>query len=327
MVLVLTRKDIESLISMGDAINLMEEVLFEIFNGTAFSTFRPFLEIPEKNGGVLLNVGYLKKMGGLGVKIASSFPNNRERNLPTVSSIIVLNNPETGIPEVIMEAGYLTALKTGAVGGVAVKYLSRHDSDTVAIIGAGQQSKAQLLAITHVRNIKKVNVFSRTLASSRLFVEEMQKLLNYVEFVIASSSKEAIKEADIIVTATTSKNPVINGEDLCWGAHINGIGSFTPDAAEIDTISFSKAKRVFVDNEEAIKVGDILQAIKANVLSEQDVYHLSQVVVGKIIGRRNSEEITIFKSVGGAPYDVALALQTYILALKNGKGIEINLNF
>ena len=325
MVIILTRQHIEKLVTMENAIEVVEKAFLEIANSTADYPTRPYLDVAEYKGGVLLNIGYLRKMHSIGVKIASSYPANRQRNLPTVYSLITLHDPETGAPKAIMEGSYLTALKTGAVGGVAVKYLAKKDAETLLLIGAGTQAKAQLSAIRLVRKIKRVLVLSRHKESTLRFVTEISKTIPEIDIAIPDSLEKALKEADIVVTATTSTTPVINGEYLQEGVHINGIGSFTPDAAEIDHVSFLKAGRVFVDNYEAVEVGDIRLALEKNSLRKTEIYHLADVIVGKLQGRRGDKDITIFKSVGGAPYDVAVAQKTYELARERNAGIEIDI--
>ena len=223
----------------------------------------------------------------------------------------------------IMEGGYLTALKTGAVGGVAVKYLSRDDAENLTLIGAGEQAASQLLAINLVRGIKKVKVLSRRKESAARFAREIGGRFG-LDIEVAENSKYAVKDSDIIVAATTSTTPVIFGEELNEGTHINGIGSFTPDAAEIDAQSFARAGRVYVDNMEAVNVGDIRLAIESGSISMNNVYHLADVISGKVVGRRGRNDITIFKSVGGAAYDVAVALQIYGKALEKGVGVEFD---
>ena len=324
MVLVLTRNHIESLISMQDAIQAVEQAFLEIAKGKALYPTRLYLDLPKYNGGILVSLGYLEDLKELGIKIASSYPDNKNKGLFTVSSLIILNDPETGYPEAVLEGNYITSIKTGAVGAIAVKYLARKNSEILLIIGAGEQAKAQLSAIVHVTNIKKVLVFSRTRISIERFINEMRRKVN-LDYEIVENLEKAIGKADIIVTATTSKIPVISGEHVNKGTHINGIGSFTPDAAEIDTISFEKAGKVFVDNYEAKNVGDIRFALEKGAIKETDIYHLADVVSGKMKGRNNENDITIFKSVGGAPYDLAVSWLVYNRAKKEGIGIDISI--
>jgi ornithine cyclodeaminase/alanine dehydrogenase-like protein (mu-crystallin family) len=323
MVLILRRGQIQSLITMQDAIKAVENALIEIGEKMVVQPHRPYLQI-SSTAGFLLNSGYLKRLGGVGVKIASSYAGNFERGLPTVSSLIVLFDPDTGLPLSIMEGGYLTALKTGAVGGVAVKYLSRDDAENLTLIGAGEQAKFQLFAIQLVRPIKKVKVLSRRKEIAARFAYEMSRRFG-IDIEVAENSKCALKDSDIIVAATTSTTPVIVGEEVSEGVHISGIGSFTPEAAEIDARSFARSGRVYVDNLEAINVGDIKFAIEMGAISLGEVYHLADVMSGRVVGRKGRSDITIFKSVGGAAYDVAVALQTYRKARETGVGIEFDL--
>lgn len=324
MVLILKKDRLRKLLSIDEAIEAVTEALNEIAREKAIQPPRPYLEIPGQ-GGFLLNIGYLKELGAVGAKIASSFPANIDKSLPTVSSLIILMDPNSGVPLAVMDGGFITFLKTGAVGGVAVKLLSRRDSENVTLIGAGEQAKAQLIAINSVRSIKKVLVLSRRRERALKFAQEMASTLG-LDISVEESHSDAIKNADIIVTATTSTTPVINGEFVPEGAHINGIGSFTPDAAEIDIRSIEKAGRVYVDNYEALNVGDIRFAIDAGVIKPTEVYHLADVLMGRIQGRRYYNDLTVFKSVGGAAYDVAVAWRVYLLAKEKGEGIELDIS-
>lgn len=324
MVLLLSKSDLQSALDMKDAIDAVEEAFREISSGTVVSPPRPYLDIREFDGGILLNAGYLKKAGYAGVKIASSYPNNKIFGLPTVASIITLHDPKTGLPTAIMEGGYLTALKTGAASGVATKYLSRENSEVVGIVGAGVQARTQLWAVCVVRQIRTALVYDIDKYRSVKFAEEMSKKLN-ITIHVSDNVIDVVSKPDIIVTATTSNDPVFNGAWLNEGVHINGIGSFTAEAAEIDEESFRRAGRAFIDNWEALNVGDIERAVRAKVIDRNAIYHLSEVVSGKICGRATSKDITIFKSVGGASYDVAVAAKAYEIAKKRHLGLELEL--
>lgn len=324
MVLFLSKSDIETVMRIEEAIEAVEKGFKEIGNNTALSPPRPYLNIARYGGGILLNMGYLEGAGYAGVKIASSYPNNKSLGLPTVASLITLHDPKTGLPIAVMEGGYLTALKTGAVGGVAAKYLSRTSSEVAGIIGAGVQARTQLWALCVVRKIAKAYVYSVNRSSSQKFSEEMSKLLG-IDIHLSDTVKDLVVRSDIIVTATTSNVPVFKGTWLSEGVHITGIGSFTADAAEIDEESLKRAGKAFVDNWEALDVGDLRIALNAGAIAREKIYHLSDVVLGKINGRKDEREITIFKSVGGAAYDVAVSARAYELAKNKGVGKELEL--
>lgn len=324
MVLFLSREDVESAVTIREAVEAVEAAFREIGENTASAPNRPYMDLPQYEGGFLLNMGFLMKANYVGVKIASSFPNNKFMGLPTVASIITLHDPKTGIPLAIMEGGYLTALKTGAAGGVAAKYLSRPDSEVVGVIGAGVQARTQLWAVCVVRDVRKAVVYDVERHQAQKFAEEMAARLD-LSIQPMDTVKELVKKSDILITATTSKKPVFPGEHVREGVHVTGIGSFTTDAAEIDEECFKKARSVFIDNWEALEVGDLRFPLQRGVITRQKIHHLSDVVIGKIRGRVSDNDITVFKSVGGAPYDVAVAARTFELAKTKGVGREIEL--
>ena len=217
-------------------------------------------------------------------------------------------------------------MRTGAVSGVASKYLARKDSKVVGVFGAGVQARTQLMAICEVRPIEEARVYDVIGSAAKRYAEEMSKQLG-IDVKPVDNPIKAVKGCDIIVTATTSKTPVFKGDWVENGTHINGIGSHTPTTRELDSTIIKRAK-VVVDSYEAClrEAGDILIPINEGIITKDHIYaELSEIVTGKKPGRVNDEEITVFKSVGLAIQDASTALKAYQLALKKGVGKKVEL--
>lgn len=327
MVVILTQADVKFLLDMNEAIKMIEKAFTELTNKTTVLPLRQSIESERHDGVVLFMPSYLSGMGSLALKTVSVYPNNPiKHKLPTVSALVILIDPKTGTPLAIMDGAYLTAIRTGAASGVATKHLARKDASVAAIIGAGTQARTQLQALCAVRNIEKAKVYDiRPRASSSFAMEMSQSLGISVEPV--RNSREAIKGADIICTASTSTVPVLDGDWLKEGTHINAIGAFTPETRELDTKTIRKSK-IVVDSREAAlaEAGDIMIPIRQKEISEKHIYaELGEIITGKKKGREDSKEITVFKSVGLAIQDAAAAWLVYENATKQKRGLRIKL--
>jgi ornithine cyclodeaminase/alanine dehydrogenase len=270
---------------------------------------------------------YLKDLGALACKIVTVYKDNPKKfNIPTTIGKVLLQNPETGDVNCIMDGGYLTAVRTGAVSGVATKYLARTDSNQkVGIYGTGVQAKMQLWAVSLVRDISNVLVYDLSKESAAQFVNEMSEKLN-LKISIAGNPDELL-DTDIICAATSSATPLFDGAKLKEGTHINGIGSHTPNARELDTETILRSKFVG-DSKEACfnEAGDIIIPLNEGLIKESHFYaELGEILIGKKEARTSNKEITVFKSNGLAIQDVATAKLIYDKALKAGIGANIEI--
>jgi ornithine cyclodeaminase/alanine dehydrogenase len=325
MVLVLSRSDIEKVLTMKDVIEYVEMAFLELQKGTAILPMRATITLSEKNGWIGVMPAYLGKMGSLSTKIVTVFEKNLEKNMPTIMATIILNDSETGAPLAIMDGTLVTAMRTGAVCGVATKYLARKDSETVGIFGAGVQARTQLMAMCVVRDIKKAFVHDVVKERAESFAREMSKILKIP--VEVCKPRELVAQSDIIVTATTSKTPVFNGSWVKPGTHLNLIGSFKPDVREVDEVVIKKAK-IVVDQKSAAleEAGDIIIPLRVGIIAEKDIYaELGELAAGLKPGRTSDFEITLFKSVGLGIQDCAAAWLAYTRAREKGVGVEIEL--
>jgi len=320
----LSTTDVEKLINMKEAIDLMRSVFSEVARNRVTLPKRTVIELSNKTNAVLFMPAYMHSTGGIGVKIVSVFPDNVSKNVPIIMAQIVLVNPDTGAIICIMDGAFVTALRTGAVSGVATDILSCRDAKKLGIFGAGVQAKTQIEAILEVRKIGHVNIYDINTASARKLAIEMNRKNDYTcQFQAVESPDATVADADIVVTATTSKTPVFNGILLKPGTHINSIGSFKPSVREVDNTTVRRA-RIFVDSTPHAleETGDLIIPIREGVISKGAIQaDLSELVGGNKTGRKNAEEITFFKSVGMATEDVAVAQRIYAKAEENDLGI------
>lgn len=319
--LYLSERDVERILDISEVIQVVEEAFKALYNGRVILPLRTRIE-SRKNGGDILSMPCIIEDFGLYTnKIVSVYPKNIEKSLPTIHAVIVAVNASNGVPLGLIEAGYLTALRTGAVSGVATKYLSRRDAQALAIIGCGFQARTQAMGVREVRKIEKIYAYDIVSERAERFAEEMSKKLG-VKIEVVGTAREAVENADIICTATTSNTPVIKREWLKPGVHINAIGAYTPNMREIDTETIIDAK-VVVDMKEAAlsEAGDIIIPIREGRYSKEKIYaELGEIVSGVKPGRISDEEITVFKSVGLALQDNAA---TYALLRKYVKELSM----
>lgn len=327
--LALGRDDLRLLIPMRQAVELMKDAFRELSAGRAQAPLRSVLEVNDNPSALLMMPGYVPANAALGFKMVSFFSGNPKRGLPTIHALVCLIDHETGEPLGIMEGGFVTALRTGAVSGAATDLLARAESKTVTVIGAGVQGVTQAVAVCSVRPIERViavDINDETLARFRETVEkDWPEIAGMVE--TTSEVSRAVQAADVICTATTSKKAVLNDADLKPGAHINAIGAFTPDMQEIPIETVGRA-HIVVDSHDAAmaEAGDLLKAIEAGVIEEDDLRReLGMLVTDASLGRSDDEQITFFKSVGNAVQDVVVARYAVDQARQRGIGQQVNL--
>ena len=326
MPLLLTRDDVVRVLGMADCMTVVEKAFAELASGTAVLPLR--IGITPPDGLALYMPAYLKEMRALACKVVTVYKNNPKRfNLPTTIGKVLLQNPETGEVICIMDGGYLTAVRTGAASGVATRFLARQDKNQIAgIFGAGVQAKMQLWAVAVARELKCAYVYDISQEACAAFVKEMAPKLK-LEIIPADSPKQMLDQADIICTATSSATPLFDGSQVRPGTHINGIGSHTPNARELDTAVVKRSKVVADSYEACLKeAGDIMIPLQEKAISESHMQaELGEIVIGRKPGRANSTEITLFKSNGLAIQDAAAAKLVYDKARQAGIGTEANL--
>lgn len=325
MVLLLNRENVISVLNMKDCIDALEQAFIEHAKGTAVLPLRIAITPPE--GLSLYMPAYLKEMDALACKIVTVYKNNPSQyEMPTTIGKVMLQDPKTGDVICIMDGGYLTAVRTGAVSGLATRYLARTDDGQVAaIFGAGVQAKMQLWGVFEARSLSKALVYDMVPGAAEKFADEMSSKLGIPVDVVTDPAE--MFEADIICTATSSAQPIFDGNDIKPGTHINGIGSHSPKARELDG-TIIKRSLLIADSYEAClnECGDIMIPISEGVITGDHIHaDLGEIVAGKKEGRRSGDQITLFKSNGLAIQDAATAKVVYQKAKENGIGTEVDI--
>ena len=294
-------------VTMAEAIRAVREALAELSTGRTLVPDRTSLEIPGRRTTALVMPAYLPRAGLIGVKLISLCEDNPAKGLPLAQAVTVVMDAENGAPLAVLDASYLTAVRTGAASGVATDVLARRDARVAAIFGAGVQGRAQLEAVAAVRAIRKAFVFDVDPRAAAEFARDMGARLGLD--VEPASSPEALREADIVSTATTSATPVFSDRDLKPGVHINAIGSYKPHVREIPEETVLRA-RVFVDQRHACleEAGDLIIPLRQGLIGENHIRaEIGEVLAGLKPGRGSDDEVTLFKSVGNAVLDLAVA--------------------
>jgi alanine dehydrogenase len=305
---VLSAQDIDAAITMADAIEAVRSGFAQLSAGRAVVPLRTSLSTAA--GTSLFMPAYLGDSETTVLKLVSVYPDNPSLGLPTILALVAVVDGRTGRPLALMDGTYLTALRTGAASGVATDLLAREDSSVLALFGAGVQGRSQLEAVCAVRPIEEVKVFDPDQEAARRLVEETAGRGPVPHrILIVTSPTEAVLDADVVVTATTSQQPVFDGADVGPGTHVNAIGAYTPETRELDEELVRRAK-IVVDTREGClaEAGDLIMPLRAGLISEADIHaELGEIIRGLKPGRENESEITLFKSVGTAVQDAAVA--------------------
>jgi ornithine cyclodeaminase/alanine dehydrogenase-like protein (mu-crystallin family) len=311
---------------MADVVEAVEHGFGEYKKGRCFVPVRMPVQIEREEGVFLFMPAYLEGEPSFGTKMISVFPGNLKYGLSTLQAIYILNDPRTGELLALMDGILLTAMRTGAASAVATKYLARKDASVVGVIGTGAQAPYQVLGVSLVRPIRQILAFDTDKKRAKEFSETLSRDLGIGAEAVASP-RDVVVNADILVTVTTSREPVFRGADLKPGTHINAVGAYTPEMREIDDVTVRKA-RIVVDTHEGCmaEAGDLLIPLQEGIIDEQRIYaDLGEIVLGRKSGRRDAEEITLFESVGFALEDLVTARLALQRAREKGKGLGFSL--
>lgn len=326
---VLSGAEVRQSVTMTEAIQAVRDAYVQLSAGHAVVPLRTPVPVEKREGVTLFMPAYLSTSDALGAKIVSIFPGNPAQGLPLIHAVVIVVDAVTGCPVAMMDGTYLTALRTGAASGVSTDLLARTNSHVAAIFGAGVQARTQLEAICTVRAIEKVWVYDTVPDRAAAYVEEMKGRGRPVpqDISVAESPAEAVREADVVCTATTSTTPVFYDADLKPGVHVSGVGAYTPEMQEIPAETVQRAK-VVVDSRVAslAEAGDLIIPLEQGLISEADIHgEIGELAAGRIPGRESDTEVTFFKSVGLAVQDVAVAELVLNRAAELGLGVEVAL--
>lgn len=304
------------LLDMAEVVEAVEEALQAYSEGQTENPLRHVLPFNEENK-YLVMPALSDKLGIVGLKTVTLAPNNPQLGKNTIVGSVILSDYNTGETLAVLEGAYLTKIRTGAISGVATKYLAQQNAKTLCVIGTGEQAEGLVEAVLAVMPITHIHLYNRTYDKAVTFANKLQAQYAITTKVF-EGVEDAMQNADVIVTATNAASPVFH-HDLTAGVHINAVGSFKPDMQELPSVAIQQADKVVVESSDTAleETGDLINPIEEGVFKANDLYgELGNIVAGKLEGRLNEEEITVFKSVGLAIVDIVVANYFYQKLLK-----------
>ena len=324
--LILPQGDVERLLPMGECIEVMTSTLAALARGQALLPLRTMILIPDSTDVFAVMPAYLGSPSTIGAKIITFFPRNHGTKYDSHQGAVLLFDPDTGALAAMLDATPVTTIRTAAVSAVATRLLARQDASTLAILGAGVQGYVHIEAIRLVRPIKQLRVWSRTRAHAERLAGAARERFG-LEATVAASGAEAVHGADVVCTTTSAREPVLLGEWLGPGTHVNAIGASHRTAREVDSRTVVRS-RLYVDRRESAlkEPGDILVPLEdGDITADHIVAEIGELLVGRGQGRRDEHEITLFKSLGLAIEDLAAASHVLAAAQRTGAGVSVEL--
>lgn len=326
--LIVNEQQIIDTYKMNDAIHDVTEILKAKVDEKIDSPIRTVIGFPQHEGSSL----YMPSADLVGevaaVKVVSIFPHNPANGKATTQGVILLTDGSNGEHLAMLSASYLTRLRTGALSAIATKYLARQDAKVLAVIGTGAMAFEQVLGVLAVRPIERILLVNRNPEKAKAFGEKLRAFGVEITTQVIEEVAAAVRQADIINCATRAINPVFNGEDLKPGTHVNGVGSYLPHMHEVDITTITRASKIVVDDLEGVteEAGELIDAQEKGKWSFEQIHgEIGNLVVGTTKGRENEEEITFFKSVGAAYFDLAVAKGVFKKAKEQRIGTEIDM--
>lgn len=323
--LLLNKNEIKSVFSMKDAIEANKKCYRLCSEGKAVIPLRTNIPASEEEGAFLFMPAYIAEMKSAGLKVVNIFPNNSAKGRPTTTGQVMLIDGTTGEITAMMDGTYVTALRTGAASGAAFDLLGIKDAKVGALVGTGGQAACQLEAMLAARKLTEVRVAARNFEKTEMFVNKMKsELASYgAEIKACRMPDEAVDGADLIALATVATSPVFNADRIKKGAVLSGVGSYLPYMQEIDPRLLARADGIYFDSKEAViaESGDIQKPLADGTIRESDFTgDIGDYILGKIPGRRNDDEIIVFKNVGIGALDLVAAAEIYSKASVAGVG-------
>jgi alanine dehydrogenase len=324
--LLLSETDVRQLLSIDDLIECMQAALIEFSARRVQQPLRTVLEIGPAHAFFGVMPAHVPESGALGTKLVTVFGSNAEIGLPSHLATIVLLDPTTGELLSIMDGRFITEARTAAVSAVSARLLARPDAASLGILGSGVQARSHLRALARVRTLRQVRVWSPSRERASTFAREMEDEMS-IPVSAADSARAAVEGADMIVLATSSREPVLHSDWVADGTHIAAVGACRPDQREMDGATVARS-RLIVDSRAgaAAEAGDIVLAMREGAIAEGHIAgELGEVAAGTLPGRERADQVTLFKSLGMAVEDVAAAHLAYMRATARGLGRGIPL--
>jgi alanine dehydrogenase len=318
--LYISKEEVAQCLPMEKCIALMEEAFESLANGRALQPLRSLMWLPDKSGLLGMMPAYSADNGMLGIKLISVFHGNRQSGYPSHQGAVLLFESRHGQLLSVVDADEITAIRTAAVSGLATKLLARDTPSVLAILGSGTQARQHIEAMLCVREINSIKIWSRNYLNAEELAGQVAKQHN-INTIAVKDAKDAVTGADIICTTTASPTPVVQGEWIKKGAHINAVGSSTPASRELDTAAIIRSK-LYTDKYESLynEAGDFIIPKKEGAVNDDHVKgELGELITGIKKGRESNDEITLFKSLGLAIEDIYAASHVYKMIIQRNR--------
>ncbi len=325
-VLILSQDEVESCLPMDKTIEAVRKAYIAFAKGRVQLAPVAHLDVKQYNGEVDIKPGYVEDFGIIGTKIASGYYDNHKLGLPSGVAVIVLMDLKTSMPIAIMDGTHITSYRTGAAGAVAASVLARKNSKRVGVVGTGTQGRMQVMALRELFKIEEVRAWDIVGEAADRYAKEMSEGLG-IKVNAFTEVEKVVRDVDIVVTVTPSREALVKKEWISEGVHINAIGADGPGKQELDPHIVAMADKVVVDSlAQCRRIGEIQHALKQGLISEDDVHaEIGHILIGEKSERESDKEITLFDSTGLAAQDIAAAYVVYKGAEEKGLGYTTKL--
>jgi ornithine cyclodeaminase len=326
---ILSESDCRSVLNMAAAIDIQGEAFTLLAQGRSVEGLRSMATSEAPPGVAIFNPCFLREGKGYGIKVISDFYENDERGVVRMTGLVCLFDGQTGHPHTVLEAGYLTDLRTGAGTALAARYLARKDSKVLTIFGAGRVARNQLEALAEIFDLQTVFLLTRSAARGNEFIARMSSAGGCIprDIRLVEAPEDAIRNSDIVVAATTSKSPVVSGAWLRPGTFVASVGVHESTAREVDSETIKRSSRLVIDSRTDClhNAGDFMIPIGEGVIQRDQIAEIAEVVSGARPPRQSASEITYYKSIGVPIQDLITAQHMARLAAQRGIGTEIEI--
>jgi ornithine cyclodeaminase/alanine dehydrogenase-like protein (mu-crystallin family) len=308
---ILGESDVQRCLDMREAIDVQAQAFALLAAKRTVEGLRTFVTSETPPAVTIFSPSYLKNGGGFGIKVVSDFLENDDRTIPRMSALLVLFCGQTGLPRTVMEAGYLTDVRTGAGTALAARHLARAESSSLVLFGAGRVARNQLVALAATLPLERVRIVARSQSRAEAFMQWARRAGGGIpqNIELANDGDAVVPEADVVVCATTSAQPVLHGAALRPGTFVAAVGANRADAREVNSVTIARASKRVIDSRADClqQAGDLQIPLSEGLLRDDDVAEIAEVVAGQRAGRDNPDEITYYKSIGVPIQDIYTA--------------------
>ena len=323
--LLLTERDIARLIDVRTAVRVVRETFRALARGQAVMPSKLYLPLPRRSDFRAMPA-YVRRPPACGVKWVNVHPHNPRQGLPSVMAVIILNDPATGVPLAVMDGLLVTKLRTAAAAAVAAQALARRTSRVVGLVGCGAQARMQVLALASCFRLAQVNVWGRSAGEAARFCRRMRRQLPRVSFTPCPSVKQCVRGAEVVVTLTPSRRPLVKRGWLASGVHINAVGADAAGKQELEPRILREATVVVDERDQAIHGGELNRPIRRGQFSARQIHAtLGEILIGRKPARRRGTDMSVFDCTGLAVQDVALGAEILRRAQRRRAGRRVRL--